>query len=110
MKTFLIFILGSLLSSLKLFAASFQGLGDLPGGVFSSFASGVSWDGKVVAGTSQSSNGYEAFRWTATNGMVGLGDLPGGTFSSDAAGVSADGAVVVGSSTSSSGTEAFRWT
>jgi probable HAF family extracellular repeat protein len=93
-----------------LLAGSFQGLGDLPGGIFSSYASGVSADGKVVVGTSQSSNGLEAFRWTATNGMVGLGDLAGGSFSSSAAGVSADGTVVVGSGASSSGTEAFRWT
>src|SRR5205823_12608937 len=43
----------SLLLDLELSAASFQGLGDLPGGIFSSFASGVSADGKVVVGFSQ---------------------------------------------------------
>ena len=61
-------------------AASFQGLGDLPGGVFSSSAGGVSADGSVVVGSGTSANGYEAFRWTQATGMVGLGDLSGGGF------------------------------
>jgi probable HAF family extracellular repeat protein len=91
-------------------AASFQGLGDLPGGVFGSAAYEVSADGSVVVGLSWSANGQEAFRWTQQTGMVGLGDLPGGYFSSGASGVSADGSVVVGSSRSASGGEAFRWT
>src|SRR5438093_4900579 len=105
MKTGVIFIAVNLLLNQKLSAASFQGLGDLPGGIFSSSAFGVSADGKVVVGSSQSSNGLEAFRWTATNGIVGLGDLPGGNFYSWASGVSSDSTVVVGSGTSSSGTE-----
>jgi RNA polymerase sigma factor (sigma-70 family) len=87
-----------------------NGLGDLPGGEFASYASGVSADGSVVVGTSISSNGEEAFRWTLTNGMIGLGDLSGGNLSSRAAGVSADGTVIVGTSSSSFGLEAFRWT
>jgi probable HAF family extracellular repeat protein len=92
-------------------AASFQGLGDLPGGsFFSETYWGVSADGSVVVGDSYSSSGQEAFRWTSGSGMVGLGDLPGGSFSSSAFGVSADGSVVVGYGTSSSGQEAFRWT
>jgi RNA polymerase sigma factor (sigma-70 family) len=90
--------------------AMFRGLGDLPGGEFASYASGLSADGTVVVGMSISSNGQEAFRWTLTNGMVGLGDLPGGIVSSRAAGVSADGTAVAGTSSSASGPEAFRWT
>jgi len=86
------------------------GLGDLPGGSFSSFTSDVSADGSVVVGSSNSSNGFEAFRWTADEGMVGLGDLPGGSFSSTAMDMSADGSVVVGWSNSNNGFEAFRWT
>ena len=74
------------------------GLGDLPGGSFSSTAFGVSADGSVVVGYSASDRGTEAFRWTAGEGMVGLGDLPGGGFWSVAYGVSADGSVVVGRS------------
>jgi probable HAF family extracellular repeat protein len=91
-------------------AASFQGLGDLPGGTFGSWAYSVSVDGKVVVGNSRSTNGTEAFRWTVDTGMVGLGDLPGGVFYSEATGVSADGTVVVGRGSSSFGAEAFRWT
>ncbi|GCL47825.1 PEP-CTERM sorting domain-containing protein [Microcystis aeruginosa] len=90
-------------------AASFQGLGFLPGGSFST-ASGVSADGSVVVGESSSANGREAFRWTQATGMVGLGDLPGGFFNSQPFGVSGDGSVVVGESSSANGFEAFRWT
>lgn len=87
--------------------ASFQGLGDLPGGSFYSEAWAVSDDGAVV-GTSYSTNGTEAFRWK--NGvMVGLGALPGGTFYSYASGISGDGEVVVGLSNSANGYETFRW-
>ncbi len=85
-------------------AASFQGLGYLPGGSFSSSASAVSSDGPVVVGDA----GYQAFRWSSGGGMVGLGMLPG-DFHSRAHGVSSDGSVVVGNS--SGGFEkAFRWT
>jgi len=92
-------------------AASFQGLGGLPGGSFSSDATGVSADGSVVVGQSTGASGNEAFRWTQATGMVGLGYLPGGSFSSGASGVSADGSVVVGSSNSANNfLEAFRWT
>jgi uncharacterized membrane protein len=94
-------------------AVSFTGLGDLPGGRFSSVASDVSGDGSVVVGAS----GSEAFRWTSSGGMVGLGDLPGGRFDSLAYGVSHDGSVVVGAGTPFGEVEfgfeiqeAFRWT
>lgn len=90
--------------------ATFEGLGDLPGGSFYSRAQGVSADGSVVVGVSLSGNGSgnadEAFRWTESGGMQGLGALPGEDFDSAAEGVSDDGSVVVGSSYS----EAFRWT
>ena len=92
------------------FGATFQPLGDLPGGNYFSVATCVSADGKFVAGYSLSTNGYQAFRWTATNGMVALGDLPGGTFKSFANAISADGSTVVGYSSSSLGDEGFRWT
>lgn len=94
-------------------AASFQGLGALAGGAyFYSRPSDISADGHVIVGESRSSNGVEAFRWTATTAMVGLGDLGGESFFSTAFGVSANGSVVVGasrSSTSGSRAEAFRW-
>jgi probable HAF family extracellular repeat protein len=94
--------------------ASFQGLGDLPGSIFGSYAYGVSADGSVVVGDSYSASGREAFRWEAGE-MAGLGALPGGVyFESYAHGVSADGSVVVGYDYSISGYlegyyEAFRW-
>lgn len=95
-------------------AASFRGLGVLPGGAYYySSASDVSADGAVVVGESLSANGTEAFRWTEAIGMMGLGALGGADFVSTAHAVSADGLVVVGSSQSpKSGprTEAFRWT
>ncbi len=95
-------------------AASFQGLGDLTGGVVYSWAGGLSADGSVVVGFSYSgiADPYpEAFRWTQAGGMVGLGDLPGTTeaYLSVAHGVSADGQVVVGESYAN-GNEAMRWT
>lgn len=52
---------------------SFQGLGDLPGGAFSSGARGVSLDGSTVVGQARTDTRYEAFSWRADTGMVGLG-------------------------------------
>jgi len=102
--TFILFFT-FLLQAVTLAQASFQGLGYLPGEIFSS-STGVSADGSVVVGL-----GIEvAFRWTDLGGMIGLGDLPGGGFESRANGVSPDGSVVVGFSVSANGGEAFRWT
>jgi probable HAF family extracellular repeat protein len=87
------------------------GLGYLPGGEWFSSASGVSADGSVVVGSSDSASGNEAFRWTQATGMVGLGNLEWewGSFG-DASGVSTDGSVVVGYSSNELSFEAFRWT
>jgi probable HAF family extracellular repeat protein len=98
-----------LLGMSSLDAATFQGLGDLPGGSTNSLAQGVSNNGDVV-GWSMSAAGTEAFRWTADGGMVSLGDLAGGTTESRATGVSADGNTVVGSGTSASGGVSVQWT
>jgi RNA polymerase sigma factor (sigma-70 family) len=89
--------------------ARFQGIGDLPGGQFVSYASAVSGDGNVAVGASDSRNGNEAFRWSRNDGMVGLGALPSARSSSSAHAVSADGNMIVGSSSSSAGPQAFRW-
>ena len=108
-------VLASCAASSATATPMFLGLGDLPGGIFSSSATGVSADGLVVVGRSLSrgpigpSSGDEAFRWTMSGGMVGLGDLPGGSTASAARGISADGLVIVGEGISGSGTEAFRW-
>jgi hypothetical protein len=56
-------------------AASFTGLGDLPGGSFYSVAYGVSADGSVVVGQGNSASGGEAFIWGATYGMRNLKDV-----------------------------------
>lgn len=90
-------------------AASFQALGDLPGGNRHSWAYGVSGDGSTVIGASYSSSGLEAFRWTQATGMVGLGDLPGGQFISVAEAVSFDGSVVMGWSSIDGGDKRFKW-
>ena len=66
------------ISSLLSHAASFRGLGDLPGGTFLSYAAGVSDGGSVVTGVGTSSSGEEAFRWTPAAGMVGLGNTVAG--------------------------------
>lgn len=96
-------------------------LGTLPDGNWNR-ASGISGDGLIVVGTSDSihsrdipegpvpSNyGSRAFRWSVETGMQSLGTLEGGAFSSGQA-VSADGSIVVGSSDSTEGWRAFRWT
>src|SRR4029079_17904812 len=55
----------------------------------------------------------EAFRWTATSGMVGLGNLPSQN-ASRALATNADGSVVVGDSGTTccyvANQQAFRWT
>ncbi len=53
-------------------AATFTALNDLPGGEFNSLAYGISADGSVVVGFSESANGYEAFRWTRHGGMINV--------------------------------------
>lgn len=94
--------------------ATFQGLGDLPGGSFASVAFAVSPDGSSVVGESGSSFGTEAFLWESGM-MTGLGDLPGAGFFSTGRGVSLGGTVVVGYSLSAAALgasppwEAFRW-
>jgi probable HAF family extracellular repeat protein len=89
--------------------ASFQGLGDLPGGEHGSVALAVSGDGRVVVGYSRSAGGDEAFRWSG-GVMTGLGGVPGEErLHTLAHAVSRDGAVVVGSGLHRGTTQALRW-
>ncbi len=95
--------------------ASFQGLGDFPGGTFESSALRVSADGSVVVGYGTSDSGKQAFRWTQSEDMVSLGNLSDHSFKqSQARGVSADGSVIVGDGnpvgTGSDSNQGFRWT
>ena len=122
MRTLLIAIVGLVVLNVFLLShpghaePMFMGLGDLPGGNFTSSARGVSADGSTVVGFSYSTSGMEAFRWTAAGSMVGLGDLDGGDFSSEARAVSADGSTIVGVGAvephpgEDYAGEAFRWT
>ncbi|MFO0899655.1 MAG: hypothetical protein U0836_19680 [Pirellulales bacterium] len=71
---------------------------------------GISGDGTVVVGYSDSDSGFQAFRWTAATGMVGLGDLPGGGYDSRIFGITEDGSVLVGAATSAEGWQAVVWT
>lgn len=79
--------------------ASFQGVGDLPGGSFTSQASAVSPDGTVVVGYSVTSNQnfpYQAFRWTAGTAIEML-ETTREDGSSNALAASAFGTIIVGS-------------
>ncbi|MBL8759956.1 MAG: hypothetical protein JNL50_01510 [Phycisphaerae bacterium] len=105
-------------ATLLLFASTagaqvrFTPLGDLPGGAFSSYATGVSQDGLMVVGAGKRTNSFseeEAILWTPAGGMVGLGDLAGGLPRSVAAAISVDKRIVVGYSHGSRGTEACYW-
>jgi uncharacterized membrane protein len=87
--------------------ACFQGLGDLPGGSFESFAFCLSSDGSTVGGGSASDRhvSREPFVWRAETGMVPLGAAGWGWVTA----LSADGSVAVGW-TESPIERAFRWT
>jgi uncharacterized membrane protein len=73
-------------------------------------AHALSGDGLVAAGTRSATTGAEAFRWTASAGLVSLGDLPGGARAGQARALSLDGATAVGVGGGVAGDEAFRWT
>ena len=93
-----------------------QPLGGLGGGPFDSRAEAISADGSTITGRGRIANSgsgasqYNAFRWTASGGMVSIGDLPGGVISAAGHAISSDGSAIVGSSSSSAGSETFRWT
>jgi probable HAF family extracellular repeat protein len=92
-------------------APSFVGVGDLTGGSFRSGVGGISGDGSVVVGASESNLVQEAFRWTREHGIESLGVAARGDDLSAAGAVSYDGSVIVGRSGRVSGDfAAFRWT
>ena len=72
------------------------GLGDLPGGDYSSSALGISADGSTVVGRSSAELGIEASRWTASEGMEMLPRSEGMPPDAVALAVSADGSIIVG--------------
>ena|GEM_PF-7019297 len=87
--------------------AGITSIGRLPGGSWST-ANGVSGDGMVIVGASDSPEGRRAVRWTRQEGMQSLGTLGGNE--SEALGISKDGQTIVGESDSPEGPRAFRWT
>jgi probable HAF family extracellular repeat protein len=90
-------------------SSSFKGLGDFPGGDFSSQASSVSADGLVVAGYSTTDKGSQAFIWTESSGMVSLGNVADKSFkSSYAIKISADGKTIVGEADSTGQNDWFN--
>jgi probable HAF family extracellular repeat protein len=75
-----------------------------------SMAFDTSWDGSVVVGQAQDSQGnWRAFRWSEATGMQDLGMLFDVHWMGVATGVSYDGQVVVGW-TQGFTSRAFRWT
>lgn len=84
-----------------------ESLGILDGGDWSQ-AVAVSDDGSVIVGSSDTSDGMRAARWT-DGSITSLGVLAGGTYSY-ATGVSGNGTVIAGTSYSTIGERAFRWT
>ncbi|MGZ4982731.1 MAG: putative Ig domain-containing protein, partial [Chthoniobacterales bacterium] len=85
------------------------GLGWLPGGRLFSQAYGISADGSTIVGTSDSTAGTQAMRYTAAGGMTGLG-LPAGANYGRAVAASSNGSVIVGYNTINGNDHAFRWT
>lgn len=89
-------LLAGFAASLSGSEVTFQPLGDLPGGTFSSTASGVSADGSIIVGTSNSTNGNTAVIWQ--NGTITALESFADSISTAASGISADGSVIVGTS------------
>jgi uncharacterized membrane protein len=90
-------------------APMFVPLGDLPGGLVSSHAAGISADGQTVVGGSHGASGSEPFRWTRQAGMTGMGQVPG-IVGAGAAAASADGAIIAASALLIHGIAGIRWT
>jgi uncharacterized membrane protein len=89
--------------------ATFQGLGQLDGHVFST-ANAISADGSTVVGNAFDDTGSQAFRWTRADGFESLGRISGDVSRNNAFNVSADGTVVVGRDEQPDNVQAFRWT
>jgi probable HAF family extracellular repeat protein len=89
-------------------AGGMQNLGSLEGGGYYAQAEGISADGSVIAGLSDTGFGMRAFRWTSAGGMVDLGWQNG--WPTQGWGISGDGSTVVGYGGSVNGSLANRWT
>lgn len=83
-----------------------------PNGIVShnSEAYATSADGSIIVGTSASSLGPQAFRWTASTGMQGLGSESDEVFFRSANAMTPDGRTIVGSGRSLEFPVVVRWT
>ena len=92
---------------------SVSALGWLSGGGDFSEASAASATGSLLVGTSDSSTGQRAFRWTSGGGLVALPNIAGAMVKAGAYDVSDDGNVIVGeangSASNTSLPRAVRW-
>ncbi len=88
----------------------FVPLGFAPNGGFASEARGISDDGLVVVGASQTAQGFAGFRWTRARGMRLIDGSASPYVDTTAYGVSPDGNWVVGLAFPSGGDfNAYRW-
>jgi uncharacterized membrane protein len=91
-------------------AVFFQGMGDLAGGTTNSVANGVSGNGNVAIGTSNSANGNEAATYSPNGLIAGLGAMSVGGYRFTAGNAaSQDGQILVGAGTGPNGAEAIRY-
>lgn len=99
-----------MLSVSTVFCASFQGIGDLPGGTNFSDCRVISANGTVVAGTGSSASTQEAIYWTQQGGIQRTGLVPGYSSGHYPIAVSADGSLIAGEVWNMSGeTVPFLW-
>lgn len=97
-----------------LYGACFRGLGDLPGGTYESVPYGMTPDGRIVVGYSQSSQGKKAFKWESGT-MTQLADHPDAVgLASEALAISNNGSIIAGavgieSSAGLPGAQVIRW-
>ena len=92
------------------YAATFQGIGDLPGGGFETEVMGISGDGSVLVGLSEATFGTRAIKWDWSGGIMELSGFPFDTTQSTSSAVSYDSSVIIGDYRSySSGSGGYRW-
>jgi probable HAF family extracellular repeat protein len=90
--------------------ASFQGLGQMPGAVFGTYASAISGDGSTILGYGWvSSSTVRAYRWRVADHYLLL-DRPGSSDFFGSGAVSFVGSVIVGENPQPNQFAAFRWT
>ena len=82
--------------------ATFQGIGDVPGGTFDSSVRGISRSGGRLCGYGTGGSGVEGYVWDA-GVFTSFGDFAGGSFYSNCGALTEDGQIAVGHGWSASG-------